>query len=268
MPPTPKPTPYITPSETPPNEPTGQSTMDSILPVSTIPSSDQNQTATSVVEANKMGHNFDYLTNALMLDYCNNWVVFDRSSASSRRFVDIDFGRPILLTGFIIPANVDVLSVAVDVWLNQDDDKNHKARRLCTHTRLRQEPFVMINIQPPPLCRFVRLWTVFAVGAAQGRLSMCVGQYYGYSLLAPCRMPNAQMQYHRNLAHIVSSHHQVMQSCIEDQLYRFKEAMQDMTAVQQVYASPNHLASLWTSGQRAVETRYCQNLCLYFAFVY
>lgn len=76
------------------------------------------------------------------------------SLIGARRFVTLDFGRPILLTDVLIPTCGDLASLSIDIWtLGEEVD----GRRLVVATDISTHSLILHDLIPPPVCRFMKV---------------------------------------------------------------------------------------------------------------
>lgn len=79
---------------------------------------------------------------------CNPFV------PGARRFVTLDFGRPVLLTDALIPTCGDLASLSIDIWtLGEEVD----GRRLVVATDISTHSLILHDLLPPPVCRFMKV---------------------------------------------------------------------------------------------------------------
>lgn len=81
----------------------------------------------------------------------------------ARRFVTLDFGRPVLLTDALIPTCGDLASLSIDIWtLGEEVD----GRRLVVATDISTHSLILHDLLPPPVCRFMKvcILSVFCFG--------------------------------------------------------------------------------------------------------
>lgn len=72
----------------------------------------------------------------------------------ARRFVTLDFGRPVLLTDALIPTCSDLASLSIDIWtLGEEVD----GRRLVVATDISTHSLILHDLLPPPVCRFMKV---------------------------------------------------------------------------------------------------------------
>ena len=74
--------------------------------------------------------------------------------AGARRFVVLDFGKPILLTDIIVPMCGDLASLSIDVWVDSEETDGH---RLVVSSDIGLCSLIMNDIMPPPVCRFLKV---------------------------------------------------------------------------------------------------------------
>jgi len=72
----------------------------------------------------------------------------------ARRFVVLDFGKPILLTDVIVPMCGDLASLSIDVWVDSEETDGH---RLVVSSDIGVSSLIMNDIMPPPVCRFLKV---------------------------------------------------------------------------------------------------------------
>lgn len=78
----------------------------------------------------------------------------------ARRFVTLDFGRPVLLTDALIPTCGDLASLSIDIWtLGEEVD----GRRLVVATDISTHSLILHDLLPPPVCRFMKVSSTTAV---------------------------------------------------------------------------------------------------------
>lgn len=84
-----------------------------------------------------------------------DWLLtYPNFSLGARRFVTLDFGRPILLTDVLIPTCGDLASLSIDIWtLGEEVD----GRRLVVATDISTHSLILHDLLPPPVCRFMKV---------------------------------------------------------------------------------------------------------------
>lgn len=109
-------------------------------------------------------------------------IVVERMHSGARRFVTLDFGHPILLTDILIPACHDLVSVSIDIW-NKGEDID--ATRLVIASDIGTRNLVLNDLQPPPLCRYLKITAVGRYGMSTTRCRIPVGYFYGHLIVLP-----------------------------------------------------------------------------------
>lgn len=102
--------------------------------------------------------------------------------SGARRFVVLDFGAPILLTDLLIPACNDLVSLSIDVWYQSEDID---CVRLATAGDIGNKCLVLSDLQPPPLCRYLKITTIGRYGMSTTRCKIPVGYFYGHAIVLP-----------------------------------------------------------------------------------
>ncbi|XP_071454170.1 dual E2 ubiquitin-conjugating enzyme/E3 ubiquitin-protein ligase BIRC6 [Hetaerina americana] len=109
-------------------------------------------------------------------------LVIERMHSGARRFAVLDFGGPTLLTDLIIPACSDLVSLSVDFWTLGEEVDGH---RLVVASDIGSRSLVMNDLQPPPICRFLKITTIGRYGMSTTRCKIPVGSFYGHIVLLP-----------------------------------------------------------------------------------
>lgn len=81
-------------------------------------------------------------------------IVVERMHSGARRYITLDFGQPVLLTDVLIPICSDLVSISIDLWLKGEDIDG---LRLVVSTDIGSRNLVLSNLQPPPLCRYMKV---------------------------------------------------------------------------------------------------------------
>ncbi|XP_053375851.1 baculoviral IAP repeat-containing protein 6-like isoform X2 [Mercenaria mercenaria] len=171
MPSTPKTTPQVmTPPLTPPNEAWQQIFLQGDK-CDTPKSSGQVRPALSVQP-----------THALLQPPPPQVLVIERIYSGARRFVILDFGKPVLLTDVIIPLCGDLASLSIDVWVQGEEVDG---QRLVVASDIGVRSLVMNNIMPPPVCRYLKITTIGRYGSGTTRSKIPIGAFYGHSYILP-----------------------------------------------------------------------------------
>jgi hypothetical protein len=110
----------------------------------------------------------------------------ERLHAGGRKFVVLDFGAPILLTDVYIPACSDWVSITVDVWNRTEGNQiDTDLVRLAVSSDINRRPVVLHDLQPPLVCRFLRLTITGRQGLSASSCKTSIGSFYGHSLILP-----------------------------------------------------------------------------------
>ncbi|XP_072712709.1 dual E2 ubiquitin-conjugating enzyme/E3 ubiquitin-protein ligase BIRC6 isoform X8 [Ciconia boyciana] len=193
IPPTPKTTPlFMTPPLTPPNEAVSaviNAELAQLFPGSVIDPPAVNLAAhnknTSKSRTNPLGSGL-----ALAISHASHFlqppphqsIIIERMHSGARRFVTLDFGRPILLTDVLIPTCGDLASLSIDIWtLGEEVD----GRRLVVATDISTHSLILHDLLPPPVCRFMKITVIGRYGSTNARAKIPLGFYYGHTYILP-----------------------------------------------------------------------------------
>ncbi|XP_056147249.1 baculoviral IAP repeat-containing protein 6 [Lampris incognitus] len=109
-------------------------------------------------------------------------IIIERMHSGARRFVTLDFGRPVLLTDALIPTCGDLASLSIDIWtLGEEVD----GRRLVVATDISTHSLILHDLLPPPVCRFMKITVIGRYGSTNARAKIPLGYYYGHTYLLP-----------------------------------------------------------------------------------
>nr|XP_029525395.1 baculoviral IAP repeat-containing protein 6-like isoform X13 [Oncorhynchus nerka] len=193
IPPTPKTTPlFMTPPLTPPNEAVSAAIsveLSQLFPGSMIDPPPVNLAAhnknSQKAKPNPMGSGL-----ALALSQASHFlqpppqqsIIIERMHSGARRFVTLDFGRPVLLTDALIPTCGDLASLSIDIWtLGEEVD----GRRLVVATDISTHSLILHDLLPPPVCRFMKITVIGRYGSTNARAKIPLGFYYGHTYILP-----------------------------------------------------------------------------------
>ncbi|XP_024864880.1 baculoviral IAP repeat-containing protein 6 isoform X2 [Kryptolebias marmoratus] len=192
IPPTPKTTPlFMTPPLTPPNEAVSaafSSELAHLFPGSMMESGPVNLAAhknTQKTKPSPMGSGL-----ALAISQASHFlqppphqsIIIERMHSGARRFVTLDFGRPVLLTDALIPTCGDLASLSIDIWtLGEEVD----GRRLVVATDISTHSLILHDLLPPPVCRFMKITVIGRYGSTSARAKIPLGFYYGHTYILP-----------------------------------------------------------------------------------
>uniref|UniRef100_A0A8D0H8S2 Dual E2 ubiquitin-conjugating enzyme/E3 ubiquitin-protein ligase BIRC6 n=2 Tax=Sphenodon punctatus TaxID=8508 RepID=A0A8D0H8S2_SPHPU len=193
IPPTPKTTPlFMTPPLTPPNEAVSaviNAELAQLFPGSVIDPPAVNLAAhnknTNKSRTNPLGSGL-----ALAISHASHFlqppphqsIIIERMHSGARRFVTLDFGRPVLLTDVLIPTCGDLASLSIDIWtLGEEVD----GRRLVVATDISTHSLILHDLIPPPVCRFMKITVIGRYGSTNARAKIPLGFYYGHTYILP-----------------------------------------------------------------------------------
>ncbi|KAH3853370.1 hypothetical protein DPMN_095892 [Dreissena polymorpha] len=117
-------------------------------------------------------------------------LIIDRIYSGARRFVILDFGKPILLTDVAIPMCSDLASLSVDVWVRGEETDGH---RLVVAADIGYRSLIMNNIMPAPVCRYLKITTIGRYGSGTTRSKIPIGAFYGHSYILPWEQPSREV---------------------------------------------------------------------------
>ncbi|XP_035519765.1 baculoviral IAP repeat-containing protein 6 [Morone saxatilis] len=192
IPPTPKTTPlFMTPPLTPPNEAVSaafSAELAHLFPGSMMDPGPVNLAAhknTQKAKPSPMGSGL-----ALAISQASHFlqppphqsIIIERMHSGARRFVTLDFGRPVLLTDTLIPTCGDLASLSIDIWtLGEEVD----GRRLVVATDISTHSLILHDLLPPPVCRFMKITVIGRYGSTNARAKIPLGFYYGHTYILP-----------------------------------------------------------------------------------
>ncbi|GCB61656.1 dual E2 ubiquitin-conjugating enzyme/E3 ubiquitin-protein ligase BIRC6 isoform X1 [Scyliorhinus torazame] len=193
IPPTPKTTPlFMTPPLTPPNEAVSaaiSAELAQLFPGSVI---DPHPVTVAIHSKNTNKSKTSPLGTGLALAISHashllqppphQSIIIERMHSGARRFVTLDFGRPILLTDILIPTCADLASLSIDIWtLGEEVD----GRRLVVATDISTHSLILHDLLPPPVCRFMKITVIGRYGSTNARAKIPLGLYYGHTYILP-----------------------------------------------------------------------------------
>ncbi|XP_041107829.1 baculoviral IAP repeat-containing protein 6-like isoform X5 [Polyodon spathula] len=193
IPPTPKTTPlFMTPPLTPPNE--SVSAAISVELAQLFPGSMIDPPPVNLAAHNKNAHKAKMNPIgsglALAISHASHFlqppphqsIIIERMHSGARRFVTLDFGRPVLLTDVLIPTCGDLASLSIDIWtLGEEVD----GRRLVVASDISTHSLILHDLLPPPVCRFMKITVIGRYGSTNARAKIPLGFYYGHTYILP-----------------------------------------------------------------------------------
>lgn len=159
-------------------------------------------------------------------------IVVERMHSGARRYVTLDFGQPVLLTDVLIPFCHDLVFLNIDLWLKGEDVDG---MRLVVASDIGSRNLVLSDLQPPPLCRYMKvsdwcvainasnltyLFQITAVGRYGMSTSRCripTGCFYGHLVVLPEDVPPEQtVDLHHYITTDLDRHLAVLSKLHED----------------------------------------------------
>ncbi|XP_037945587.1 baculoviral IAP repeat-containing protein 6-like isoform X2 [Teleopsis dalmanni] len=116
----------------------------------------------------------------LLLPPPKQMIVIDRMHSGARRFVVLDFGAHILLTDLVIPACDELASLHIDIWCF--DEETDSVRLTVTHD-IGTKTLVLTDLQPPPICRFMKITIIGRIGMSSTKCKIPIGSFYGHTVV-------------------------------------------------------------------------------------
>ncbi|XP_034488815.1 baculoviral IAP repeat-containing protein 6 [Drosophila innubila] len=107
-------------------------------------------------------------------------IVVDRMHSGARRFVVLDFGQHILLTDLVIPACDELTSLNIDIWCF---DEETDCTRLVQVSDIQTKTLVLSDMQPPPICRYLKLTIVGRNGMSSTKSKVPLGSFFGHPVV-------------------------------------------------------------------------------------
>jgi baculoviral IAP repeat-containing protein 6 (apollon) len=138
-------------------------------------------------------------------------LVIERMHSGARRFVVLDFGAVVALTDLFIPACPDLVSLSIDYWVNSEETDG---QRLVVASDIGSKSLVLSDLQPQPLCRYLKVTTIGKYGMSTARCRIPVGQFYGHMVLVP--FENCDDKSARNDEQLHQNYQAILQALIED----------------------------------------------------
>ncbi|XP_023289754.1 baculoviral IAP repeat-containing protein 6 isoform X3 [Orussus abietinus] len=109
-------------------------------------------------------------------------LVVERMHSGARRFVILDFGSPVLLTDLMVPSCSDLVSLSIDIWAKSEESDG---TRLIVAGDIGSKPLVVSDLQPPPVCRYLKITTIGRYGMSTTRCKIPLGMFYGHMIILP-----------------------------------------------------------------------------------
>ncbi|KQS39321.1 uncharacterized protein Dere_GG17289, isoform C [Drosophila erecta] len=107
-------------------------------------------------------------------------IVIDRMHSGARRFVVLDFGQHILLTDLVIPSCDELTSLTIDIWCF---DEETDCTRLVQVNDIQTKTLVLSDIQPAPICRYLKLTIIGRIGMSTTKCKVPLGRFFGHPVV-------------------------------------------------------------------------------------
>ncbi|XP_062534016.1 baculoviral IAP repeat-containing protein 6 isoform X2 [Armigeres subalbatus] len=107
-------------------------------------------------------------------------IVVERMHSGAMRYITLDFGAPIMLTDFIIPACSDLASLFIDIWCFEEEADSV---RLVVSQDIGSRTLVLSDLQPPPICRYLKITITGRYGMSATRCRIPMGSFYGHIVI-------------------------------------------------------------------------------------
>lgn len=146
-------------------------------------------------------------------------IVVDRMHSGARRQVTLDFGYPILLTDVVIPACSDLASLTIDVWCFEEDGDSV---RLAVSQDIGIKALILSDLQPPPVCRYLKITFMGRYGMSATRCKLPMGSFYGnVVILDKDSYADPVMKFVKNKVSYIKTQLKVLNALYEDTHCRY-----------------------------------------------
>ncbi|XP_052743953.1 baculoviral IAP repeat-containing protein 6 isoform X2 [Bicyclus anynana] len=108
----------------------------------------------------------------------------ERMHSGARRYIVLDFGRHVRLTDVVIPACSDLVTLYIDIWAKGEETDCEK---LAYATDINTKHLVLTDIQPPAICRYMKITTIGRYGMAAMKCKIPLGWFYGEIVEIDCK---------------------------------------------------------------------------------
>lgn len=146
-------------------------------------------------------------------------IVVDRMHSGARRQVTLDFGHPILLTDVVIPACSDLASLTIDVWCFEEDGDSV---RLAVSQDIGIKALILSDLQPPPVCRYLKITFMGRYGMSATRCKLPMGTFYGHVvILDKDSYADPVMKFVKNKNNCIKTQLKILNALYEDTHCRY-----------------------------------------------
>lgn len=138
-----------------------------------------------------------------------------------------------ILFSQIIPACEALLSLTMDMWCVAEDADNV---RLLHVTDIDTKSVVLSDLQPPPVCRFIKITVVGRYGVSSVRCRIPIGQFFGHMLvLDHDGYADPIMKYIRQKSNNLTGQLRSLNALAEDVQCRYALAVSKLTQLLEPY---------------------------------
>uniref|UniRef100_A0A1Q3FEM5 Dual E2 ubiquitin-conjugating enzyme/E3 ubiquitin-protein ligase BIRC6 n=1 Tax=Culex tarsalis TaxID=7177 RepID=A0A1Q3FEM5_CULTA len=107
-------------------------------------------------------------------------IVVERMHSGAMRYITLDFGAPIMLTDLIVPACSDLASLFIDIWCFEEEADSV---RLVVSQDIGSRTLVLSDLQPPPICRYLKITITGRYGMSATRCRIPMGSFFGHIVI-------------------------------------------------------------------------------------
>ncbi|VDK62166.1 unnamed protein product [Onchocerca ochengi] len=132
------------------------------------------------------------------------FLLMERISFGSRKFVILDFGMPVLLTDLFIPSVAEIAAISIDVWLLGE---NVDGQRLLMTTDICRKSIAAQDLQPFMRIRFVKI-TYVGRQLYNAACKIPIGLFFGHRFFSSWQVYSYPFMHKENLAHCMPANQQ------------------------------------------------------------
>ncbi|XP_065072528.1 baculoviral IAP repeat-containing protein 6 isoform X2 [Ochlerotatus camptorhynchus] len=141
-------------------------------------------------------------------------IVVERMHSGAMRYITLDFGAPIMLTDLIIPACSDLASLFIDIWCFEEEADSV---RLVVSQDIGSRTLVLSDLQPPPICRYLKITITGRYGMSATRCRIPMGSFYGHIVILDREgYADPVMKYLKNKKNNLPAQAKILKALYED----------------------------------------------------
>lgn len=141
-------------------------------------------------------------------------IVVERMHSGAMRYITLDFGAPIMLTDLIIPACSDLASLFIDIWCFEEEADSV---RLVVSQDIGSRTLVLSDLQPPPICRYLKITITGRYGMSATRCRIPMGSFYGHIVILDREgYADPVMKYLKNKKSNLTAQMKILKALYED----------------------------------------------------